>query len=258
MPHKARDFTLDKYLTLCEAVLAAGYAPATMAEFILAPPTGKAVAFRHDVDRCRRAARDMAEAEARIGLRSTYYFRMTRASFDPDTVRRVAALGHEVGYHYETMVKCGGESPKAIALFEKELAVMRSVTDVKTISMHGSPLSQHDNLSLWKCHDYRKFGILGDASLDVDYQSILYFSDTGRTWNGTDRRKIRDRGAVDHDSRSHPSSTDELMTFLASNVRPVILQAHPERWRKGIAGQAVSWLWDQASNAAKQLLAKKL
>ena len=43
----------------------------------------------------------MAQLEADMGNRGTYYFRIVPESFDPQIIENIAELGHEVGYHYE-------------------------------------------------------------------------------------------------------------------------------------------------------------
>ena len=55
---------------------------------------------------------------------------------------KIPDLGHEVGYHYEVLSKANGNYERAIKLFEQELSKFRKIVDVKTICMHGSPLSR--------------------------------------------------------------------------------------------------------------------
>ncbi|CEG14042.1 Polysaccharide deacetylase (fragment) [groundwater metagenome] len=79
------------------------------------------------------------------------------------------------------MDKAGGDPEEAIIIFEDELKKFREIYDVKTICMHGNPLTKHDNRDLWNKYDYRKFGIIGEAYLSMK-EDVAYFSDTGRTW----------------------------------------------------------------------------
>ena len=46
---------------------------------------------------------DMAELEAQMGVKASYYFRIGKGSNQPECIKRIAALGHEIGYHYEDM-----------------------------------------------------------------------------------------------------------------------------------------------------------
>jgi hypothetical protein len=58
--------------------------------------------------------------------------------------------------------------------------------------MHGSPLSRWDSRLLWSRYDYREFGIIGEPYFDVDFDEVLYLTDTGRRWDG-ERFSVRDK-----------------------------------------------------------------
>ena len=66
---------------------------------------------------------------------------------------------------------------------------------MKTICMHGSPLSKYDNRLLWEKYDYRDFGIIGEPYFDVDFNEVLYLTDTGRRWDG-DSFSVRDKVGI--------------------------------------------------------------
>ncbi|MBN1227065.1 MAG: hypothetical protein JXA79_08730 [Deltaproteobacteria bacterium] len=80
----------------------------------------------------------------------------------------------------------------AISSFSKNLEKLRRVVPVETICMHGSPLSKWDNRLLWKYYDYRDLGITGEPYFDLDFNDVLYLSDTGRRWDG-EAVSIRDK-----------------------------------------------------------------
>ena len=50
--------------------------------------------------------------------------------------------------------------------------------------MHGSPMSRWDSRLLWKYYDYHDFGIVGEPYFDVNFDEVLYLTDTGRRWDG--------------------------------------------------------------------------
>ena len=58
-----------------------------------------------------------------------------------------------------------------------------TLSPVKTICMHGSPLSKWDNRDLWKRYNYRDFGIIAEPYFDLDFDEVFYITDTGRSWN---------------------------------------------------------------------------
>jgi hypothetical protein len=112
------------------------------------------------VDRKPENALKMAELEHALGVCSTYYFRHPH-TFIPEIIEQVLSLGHEVGYHYEVLAKAKGDYEEAIGLFARELEEFRSLCDVRTICMHGSPLSRYDNRDLWKSMIFGSSGSRG-------------------------------------------------------------------------------------------------
>ena len=88
----------------------------------------------------------------------------------------------------------------AIDDFRLNLRKLRKLYPVKTICMHGSPLSKWDNRDLWKKYDYRDYGIIAEPSFDVDFEEVFYLTDTGRRWDGDSvsvRDKVKGRRAED-------------------------------------------------------------
>jgi len=206
--------------------------------------------MRHDVDRRPGNALNTARIEREFGIRATYYFRMNRNVFRPELIKDIEDLKHEVGYHYEVLGKAKGDHNKAIRLFEDELSKFRKVCGVKTICMHGNPLSKFGDLDLWKAYDFRDFGIIGEAYLSAG-KDVAYFSDTGRSWNS--RNNMRDfmpgRGV-----ESAASNTDDMVRFINSkSTNRLYILTHPERWGNGI-DWSYNYLMDLAMNTGKKML----
>ena len=84
---------------------------------VLAKPC---VILRHDVDRRAHRAVRLAELEAKYGIKSTYYFRScSNGSWPQKHIKEISDLGHETGYHYETLSRCKGHRSSAIEMFKK-------------------------------------------------------------------------------------------------------------------------------------------
>src|SRR3989304_5191784 len=97
-----RDFTLKKYIQLCETLKESGYNILTVKDYFTY--NGKDfIILRHDVDRKPSSALLMAQIEHEYGISSTFYFRKTKDVFVPDIIEKVDKLGHEIGYHYEVL-----------------------------------------------------------------------------------------------------------------------------------------------------------
>ena len=244
-----RDFTMAKYGELCRVLLGAGYTPVTVERYLTDPPGGKTVVLRHDVDRKPENALKMAELEHALGVCSTYYFRYPH-TFIPEIIEQILSLGHEVGYHYEVLAKAKGDYEEAIGLFARELEEFRSLCDVRTICMHGSPLSRYDNRDLWKEYDFGEFGIAGEAYLSMAGTDLRYLTDTGRNWGG--KHSVRD--AMPGAGAVPPSvaTTDDLARWIGSaGEEGLYLTVHPERWAMSEGEWAIGSLTDLAVNMGK-------
>ena len=203
------DFTPHTYKLLLSSLLDQNYSFQSFLKF-LKNPESRSVILRHDVDARKMNSLKFALLENELGIRGTYYFRMVPESFDTELIKQIYDLGHEIGYHYEDLSvtaqrRRGTEAQwqkgsayeellakMAIKNFKENLEKFRKIVPVETICMHGSPLSIWDNRLLWKYYDYRDFGIVGEPYFDIDFEKVLYLTDTGRRWDGGDVA-IRDK-----------------------------------------------------------------
>jgi len=250
----ARDFTLDQFHAICLALQEAGYRMMTVAQYLVDVSIPSRVAvLRHDVDRFPEHALHMARVEQLAGICSTYYFRTNRNVFRPKIIREIAQMGHEVGYHYETLSKSRGDYPSAIIQFEKELARLRQVCPIQTISMHGSPLSTYDNRDLWKRYDFRQFGLAGEAYLSIDYHRLAYLTDAGRSW-ADNPYNLRDRVVGEQTPPGIRSTADLISAIQEKRFEQVCISAHPERWASNLPEWLASATLDLAGNSIKAAL----
>lgn len=242
------DFTLEKYRALLKAV--SDYRPLTFSQYFSKKKTSKPILLlRHDVDRLPQNALVMAKLEEKEGFKATYFFRI--GNFRPDLVKEIARLGHEIGYHYESLDQAKGNLKKALELFTRDLKSMRRVYPIKTICMHGNPLTPFDNRDLFKTKSYRRFGILGEAYLDLD-KDFVYFSDAGRTWSN--KFKLKDRLVQSKPNRLSIKNTDELILNLKrKKYFKLCLNTHPERWNANWQKWLGYWFFDKAAQIYKAL-----
>ena len=199
------DFTLKIYERLLKSLLSNHYTFYTFQDkhqrclsglFTTQLFNSPLIVLRHDVDRKPKNALKMAHLEAEMGIKASYYFRIPK-TFQPEIIKQIAELGHEIGYHYENLSFLSKrkdfrklktpQNPKlkneffkaALKDFEEKLNKLRELYPVKTICMHGSPLSKWDNRDLWKKYDYRDFGIIAEPYFDIDFNEVFYITDTG-------------------------------------------------------------------------------
>jgi len=252
------DFTVAKYQELCETIVESEYATLTFTRYFSSKTVPeKFIILRHDVDRKPENALEMAELENDLGITSTYYFRMKEDIFIPRIIRRIANMGHEIGYHYEVLDKARGDMNKAIRIFEDELKEFRKICDVKTICMHGNPLSKWVNKDIWKKYDFRDFGIIGEPYLSIDYTKVLYLTDTGRRWNS----KFSVKDVVDanlNQSNEKIKSTDDIMNMIIEgHVDQMCILAHPSRWSDKFGAWLKELVWQNVKNVGKAILVKR-
>ena len=209
------------------------------------------ILLRHDVDRRPMNAVALAELENSLGVRCTYYFRVIGDAFCPRAIERIAQLGHEIGYHYEDLAHARGNPVLAMELFTKHLSLLGKYAEIRTIAMHGSPLSRFNNHDLWITQGYRNLGIEADALLDIDYTNLSYFTDTGRSW-GAGASNLRDRPPSGSATEERVRSTMELAAFLhRCDHKRVAITAHPERWDSDLSGWLGQLIKDAMANTAK-------
>ncbi|WP_135610678.1 hypothetical protein [Methanococcoides sp. AM1] len=245
------DFTIHKFQLLCEAIVAT-YPTVTMSEYMNKEHPARFVLMRHDVDRMPGHALETARVEHELGIRATYYFRSIKSVFKPEIMMQIQDMGHEIGYHYETLSEANGDPEKGIELFQSHLEDFNDVCQVKTICMHGRPLSKYDNRDMWKTYDFKDYGIIGEAYLSVGSE-LNYFSDTGRSWNNKNSlrdfipNKIEDFTA---------DTTDDLIDLIEScELENLYILAHPERWSLNMVDLGLYCGMDMAVNLVKKVLA---
>ena len=143
------DFTLKKYEHLLAALRSGGYEFVTFADYVQEKVGERFVILRHDVDLLPQNSLRMAKLEKNLGARGSYYFRAVPESWDEKVMVDIAEMGHEVGYHYESLTTCQGNVEAAYKDFCVNLENMRKLTKVQTICMHGSPRSSYDSKKIW-------------------------------------------------------------------------------------------------------------
>ena len=234
---------------------AQGYAFITFEEYLVNKNIKKFVILRHDVEKHYQNALKFAEIQHEMGIRGTYFFRMSR-HYDENVIKEIVELEHETGYHYDDLSKCHGDLDKAIRRFESNLKKLRNITEIKTISMDGSPRSKFDNRRLWEKYDYSDYGIEGEPYFDVDYTKVGYLTDTGRRWNGHKfivRDKVKD--GISFNGIKH---TQDMIRFAAEGKLPdkLLITFHPQRW----TGNRFMWtrelIWQNLKNQVKWAMIK--
>lgn len=255
-----RDFTLQAYSKYINAIKKSFNNIMTHGEYLALDKKPDIFCLvRHDVDRFPKNALKMALLEKDLNIKATYYFRTKNHTFKPDIIRKIYSLGHEIGYHYESLSDCNGDIKMAIENFAHNLSKLRTIAPIHTISMHGRPLKKFDNRDLWRDSEnkkflYEKFDILGEVYLDINYTDIAYILDSGRNWFQY-KNNLRDK--VNSKLERNFNTGAELLNYLeAYPDKKIIFQIHPENWNDNYLRWVFQFLFVSFANFVKNLYAK--
>ena len=121
--------------------------------------------------------------------------------------------------------------------------------------MHGNPLASWSNRDLWGKYDLNDFGIIGEPYLSLDYNGILYLTDTGRTWADLN---IRVKDVLDTADGANSrftgmiASTDAVIDLVkAEEVLQLCILAHPNRWCDNTMGWTKELIYQNIKNIGK-------
>lgn len=259
------DFTLNKYVELLRCLKESSYRFVTFEHYCEHEndlESGPFIILRHDVDLKAENSLATAQIEHSLGAQASYYFRIVPQSNKPEIIKQIAGLDHEIGYHYEDMSICEGNTEKAIEHFGKQLGYFRQYYPVKTICMHGAPRSKFDSRDLWKHYDYHNFGIIGEPYFDVDFSNVFYLTDTGRRWDGF-HVSVRDKVPVYQEKWIKEGrvyhSTNDIINALKKGTFPecLMMTTHPQRWTDNRYQWFVELLVQQMKNSVKRIIIGK-
>ncbi len=253
-----KDFSLKIYRQLLETFKSAGYVVMSFEQYCDGRRADKMLVLRHDVDLKAENSLETAKIENELGMMASYYFRVVAESNKPKLIREIVNLGHEVGYHYEDMSLCGGDERRAIEHFETWLNYFRGFYPVKTICMHGAPISKYDSKDIWKFADYREFGLIGEPYFDTDFAEMFYITDTGRCWDGY-KVSVRDKIPEHQDKWVERAwvyhSTNDIIRAVKNGSFPkkLMMTTHPQRWTDNVVGWWKEFVLQNIKNVVKRI-----
>ncbi len=234
------DFTIEAYDELLDTLQQAGYQFVCVSEMVSLK--SEVIILRHDVEKHPERALRFAEMEHAKGIRATYYFRAVAESWDEDVIRKIAEMGHEVGYHYESLTTANGDVDAAYKDFCDNLERLRNLVSVTSICMHGSPRSPYDSKDIWKKYSYKELGIVAEPYLDTDFSQWFYLTDTGRRWDGY-QVSVRDRIPQYQEEWDRAGltfhNTEDIIRRVHELPKRIMITTHPQRWNP------FGWAWMQ-------------
>jgi hypothetical protein len=138
--------------------------------------------MRHDVDQSLEAAQRLAQVEAAMGVRATYFLWVTSPfynCFDPtqrNLIRSLLSAGHEIGLHFDASAYPGSVDDLLEHAVAAECEVLERVVDrsVRVVSFHR-PVAELLN------RDFRMSGYTSAYGPRFSTE-FRYLSDSGRNW----------------------------------------------------------------------------
>jgi hypothetical protein len=308
------DFTFQTYTILLKSLIKADYSFQTVHQSITTS-LPKIVSLRHDIDKLPINSLQFARIQAENGIKGSYYFRIAPESFNQKIIKEISSLGHEIGYHYEDVsivaerqktkvkrqkrkgsVSTAYEAKSmeeelariAIESYNENLEKLSNIAPVKTICMHGSPMSRWDSRLLWKYYDYSDLGIDGEPYFDINFDNMLYLTDTGRRWNGQ-TVSVRDKGlgvrykgsgdesykewkvkpilgslmnmttkSIDFQNKYKFRTTSEIIRAAERRELPdkIMMTFHPQRWTDKTVPWVSELVWQNIKNVGKYFFIK--
>jgi hypothetical protein len=174
-------FDYDTYRRLLE-LLRRTNVNVTFEDFPLCDNSIRYFILRHDVDFSPEAALRMAELEANMGIRASYFVLLSTPYYNLlseqylDFPRRLLDMGHEVGLHYDVRIYRAFGRYSLLETLEAHSCLLTKLSGkrVKSIAMHNPSVSGED--------PFRNIKEFINAYDDQYTKHIMYLSDSCGAW----------------------------------------------------------------------------
>jgi hypothetical protein len=182
------DFTFAAFEEFCQRIT---HMPVfTVAKYLTRakPPPTPYLILRFDVDYREEHALYLARIAEQHHLTGSFYFRHHNGGFALDVMQAVTDLGHEVGYHFETLDSCQGDFNCAAARFLEHIELLRAAgLTIRTAAAHGGPptastYQRNYDLLLHQPDLLAQGGLVGETTYSIDFSKVAYISDASWHW----------------------------------------------------------------------------
>lgn len=184
---------LGEYERLLQTALDKGYRQLTLPEYLnevlSGKDTGKCFLHRHDIDTDVRTARKMFEIEKKLGVKTSFYFRLN--TLDYELMKEIHAYGSEVGYHYEELAQfCKDHRILLAADVKKNYAEIEQTFQenfnrfekecgfkIKTVASHGDFVNRKLGIAN---HDFMSRSLMDKCKIDFECYDDRLLKKIGR------------------------------------------------------------------------------
>ena len=170
-------FSYTSYEGLIKTLQEAGY---IFTDYQCYEKYSRCVILRHDIGNSIEKALRLAELEARLGVKSTYFVLMTTDFYNPSSkkslegLRKIQEYGHEIGLHFDEMAY--DELDDVVGAILKEAKVLSEIlgTPITIVSMHRPSLKTLEA-------NYEIPGMINSYGKTF-FNDFKYLSDSRRRW----------------------------------------------------------------------------
>lgn len=192
------------------------------------------ICLKHDVETSCRKALEIARIEHSHGIKATYFFQdyLLHKQHNIYLIQLIGSLGHEIGFHYDSLDRARGNYRLALEDFSRSLSLFsRNNLSVTSVCSHGNALISRTG---WRSNKdlspliVKSYAPLNDVVNTVSrYPGLIsYFSDAGYTF-----ACIHNFNDDDHEYQVPVAMT--TLSDVISNDRPVsILSIHTHRFTR--------------------------
>lgn len=240
---------LSTFESLLKQALTQGYEVHSVASFWEVVKAGgprkdrRYLILRHDIDTDVMTARAMWRIERRLGVRASFYFRLS--TLDPALMRQIHEEGGEASYHYEELATIGKEQglttaeeiERALPLMQQAFAqTLRELRKTTRLPMHT--VASHGDFFNRKLGISNHF-LLKERSLREELGIEL------ETYDEVMMRHVTSR----HSDTLAPAfwKPNDPVEAISRNEAVVYLLTHPRHWRTDPLGNLqdnVKRLWE--------------
>lgn len=172
-------FTYDSYISLIVALRKNNY---SFTDYNVCDNHEKCVILRHDVDTSLDKAVQLANLEAELGVKSTYFLLLSSelynvmANDSQKKIKEIQKAGHDIGLHFDELNydKTYGEGIQSI--INEEVSILEKVlqTTIRSVSMHRP---SQETLQA----DYDLSPVINSYGKKF-FKEFKYVSDSRRKW----------------------------------------------------------------------------
>ena len=176
------DFTLAGYKHLLECLLTPWHLRRVCDAFTTPVVEPSSLILRHDIDVSPALALQVAEIENAMGIHATYFVAL-HLYYNPhlplhsNAIRRIAAMGHEIGLHYDGNLYAAASLEQNLALLDRHVQILQEICGcpVVSIARHNPSLATQGDPFQTSAAYHNAY----DARL---FQDTVYMSDSCGAW----------------------------------------------------------------------------